>query len=231
MALTEWIGGSKLIVLLSAGTVFSFAWLLVRKNHLHIKWYAAMLTAIFHTIYGVFTVKVFAVMEGFGESGAIGNMSLFGGVFFMPLFYWAGAKLFGRSVSEVFDSLTICMVFTVMCARINCIFAGCCFGSPIPGMGGLRWPTRELEIVFYAVLLVLLGSRVLAGKSYGEIYPIYMISYGVFRFVIEGFRFHSGDSLIHLAHIWALLALGLGLSIYAEIQNKRKKRGGDKKDV
>lgn len=224
--ISEWISSNRLFLLLAAGAIFSFGWLLVLKDRLHIKWYAALLAAVLHTIYGVLTVKAFAVIEGFGDLSVVGNMSLFGGVFFMPLAYWAGAKLFRRSIAEVFDVFTICMVFTVMCARINCIFAGCCFGNSIPGLENLRWPTRELEIVFYAALLIVLGRKVLAGKTHGEIYPVYMISYGIFRFVIEGFRFQSGASLIHLAHIWALISLCLGLSIYAEIQKKRKKRGG-----
>ena len=88
------------------------------------KWYAALPISICHTLYGVLTVTVFAFLETGFDSNSLGNMSLFGGVFFMPLAYWLGAKLSKRKMADVFDIFTICMIFTLMCARINCIIAG-----------------------------------------------------------------------------------------------------------
>lgn len=214
-----------LILLLAAGTLFTFIWLCLMKDRLRIKWYAVLPIAVLHTVYGVLTVRVFAFMEtGFRPEG-IGNMSLFGGVFFMPLAYWLGAKLSKRKMADVFDIFTICMIFTLMCARINCIIAGCCVGLPVPGLTGVRWPTRELEILFYLVLLFSLGRKVLAGKTHGTAYPVYMAAYGGFRFVIEFFR-HSDHpfGIFHISHLWALLSFCLGLSIYAELRNKKKYR-------
>ncbi len=226
--LTEWITDNRLFLLLAAGAIFTFVWLCILRKRLRLKWYAALLLSVLHTVAGVLCVKTFAFMETGFDPESIGNMSLFGGIFFMPLAYWTGAKLTKRNTAEVFDVFTICMVFTVMCARINCIFAGCCFGINIFGLGEFRWPTRELEIVFYILLLIVLGRKVLTGQSRGEIYPLYMISYGVFRFIIEWVRFYSGTSMIHPAHIWALISLCLGLSIYAEMQSKRKRKVREK---
>ena len=224
IVLSEWVENHLLILLLTAGALFTFIWLCCLKDRLRMKWYAALFIAILHTVFGVLTVKVFAFMETGFDPDSLGNMSLFGGVFFMPLAYWVGAKLFKRSPVKVFDIFTICMIFTVMCARINCIFAGCCFGLTIPGLGGLRWPTREMEIAFYIVLLLILARRVLHSKSHGEIYPLYMISYGAFRFIVEFFRYTEHPvGIFHLSHLWAIISLGLGLSIYAEIQTQRKK--------
>lgn len=155
---------------------------------------------------------------------AAGNMSLFGGVFFMPVAYYIAAKIIKCKVSDLFDICTICMLFTVMCARINCILTGCCQGILFGGIQGLRWPTRELEIVYYIALLICFGHKVKSGRSDGEIYPLYMISYGVFRFIIEWVRSYDGNSLIHRAHFWALISLCLGFSIYAEIEKKKTKR-------
>lgn len=146
----------------------------------------------------------------------------------MPIAYWLGAKLTKRSMKEVYDLLTICMIFTLMCARINCIIGGCCKGMLIPGQH-MRWPTREAEIIFYIILLILLGKRVKRDEMCGQTYPIYMMAYGIFRFIIEGFRFHEDTSLIHPAHIWALISFGVGFSIYAELQKKNKKGMSKKK--
>lgn len=222
--LINWITNNRLLLLLMAGSLFSFIWLCLLKDRLQMKWYAALLIAIFHTAFGVLTVKVFAFMETGFNPDSLGNMSLFGGVFFMPLVYWAGAKLTKRNLGLVCDLFTPCMIFTVMCARVNCILSGCCFGLPIPGMSGLRWPTREAELVFYLVLLVLLVRKVWRGQTHGEIYPLYMASYGAFRFIDEFFRTSSTGMLFHLSHVWAAIAFSAGLSIYIEINARNHQR-------
>lgn len=216
-----------LILLLSAGAVFTAVWLVLLRKRLDMPWYAAIPLAILSTVYGVLTAKVFAFLEAGFNTDSFGNMRLFGVVFFMPLAYWLGAKLSKRSYREVFDVFTPCIIFTVMCARINCIVSGCCIGLPIPGMNGVRFPTREAEILFYIILLICLCPRVLKGKYRGQAYPIYMISYGAFRFVVEFFRSADTSSVFHSAHIWALIALIIGISIYAEIKSEtatRKRR-------
>ena len=216
-----------LILLLSAGAVFTAVWLILLRKRLDMPWYAAIPLAILSTVYGVLTAKVFAFLESGFNTDSFGNMRLFGVVFFMPLAYWLGAKLSKRSYREVFDVFTPCIIFTVMCARINCIVSGCCIGLPIPGMNGVRFPTREAEILFYIILLICLCPRVLKGKYRGQAYPIYMISYGAFRFVEEFFRSADTSSVFHRAHIWALITLIIGISIYAEIKSEtatRKRR-------
>ena len=214
-----------LLAVLTVGTAFTFLWLMLCKERLRIKWYAALPIAVLHTICGVLCVKVFAVVEvGFDMSKA-GSMSLFGGIFILPLFYYLGAKLTRRKPAEVFDVFTICMIFTLMCARFNCIFSGCCAGKVIPGMS-IRWPTRELEILFYIVLLFWLGRPVRQSKRVGMIYPLYMIAYGAFRFLTEWLRAYETASPLHRGHVWGLITLALGLSIYYTQREKIQKRGG-----
>lgn len=225
MALLTWLSDHALILLLGCGTLFNVYWLHRCRERLHLRWLSVLLLSVLHTVLGVLSVKVFALFE----TGNFSNMSLFGAVFFMPLVYWAFAKLSGRSAADVFDVFTICLVFTLMCARLNCMISGCCLGAhiPIEGLTHLRFPTRELELLFYVLLLSRLWRKVLSGSARGMIYPIYMIAYGIFRFVTETLRFSDRtDSILHISHLWALLSLGIGISIYGELQKKEKKTGG-----
>lgn len=225
MALLTWLSDHALILLLGCGTLFNVYWLHRCRERLHLRWLSVLLLSVLHTVLGVLSVKVFALFE----TGNFSNMSLFGGVFFMPLFYWGVAKLAKQKTADVFDVFTICLVFTLMCARLNCIISGCCLGAhiPIEGLTHLRFPTRELELLFYVLLLSRLWRKVLSGSARGMIYPIYMISYGIFRFVTETLRFSDRtDSILHVSHLWALLSLGIGISIYGELQKKEKKTGG-----
>ena len=136
------------------------------RRQLQMKWYAVIAFSVLHTVCGVLSVKAFAFLE----TGDAGNMSLFGGVFFMPVLYFISAKVSKRNIKAVFDIFTICMIFTVMCARINCIVSGCCAGLVIPGTH-VHFPTRELEILYYIVMLILLIPRVKKSKNPGSIYP------------------------------------------------------------
>lgn len=225
MALLTWLSDHALILLLGCGTLFNVYWLHRCRERLHLRWLSVLLLSVLHTVLGVLSVKVFALFE----TGNFSNMSLFGGVFFMPLFYWGVAKLAKQKAADVFDVFTICLVFTLMCARLNCIISGCCLGAhiPIEGLTHLRFPTRELELLFYVLLLSRLWRKVLSGSARGMIYPIYMISYGIFRFVTETLRFSDRtNSILHVSHLWALLSLGIGISIYGELQKKEKKTGG-----
>lgn len=225
MALLTWLSDHALILLLGCGTLFNVYWLHRCRERLHLRWLSVLLLSVLHTVLGVLSVKVFALFE----TGNFSNMSLFGGVFFMPLFYWGVAKLAKLKTADVFDVFTICLVFTLMCARLNCMISGCCLGAhiPIEGLTHLRFPTRELELLFYVILLSRLWRKVLSGSARGMIYPIYMISYGIFRFVTETLRFSDRtDSILHVSHLWALLSLGIGISIYGELRRKEKKTGG-----
>lgn len=225
MELFTWLTDHALILLLGCGTLFNVYWLHRCRERLHLRWPSVLLLSVLHTVLGVLSVKVFALFE----TGNFSNMSLFGGVFFMPLFYWGVAKLAKQKAADVFDVFTICLVFTLMCARLNCIISGCCLGAhiPIEGLTHLRFPTRELELLFYVILLSRLWRKVMTGSARGMIYPIYMISYGIFRFVTETLRVSDRtDSILHVSHLWALLSLGIGISIYGELQKKEKKTGG-----
>lgn len=225
MELFTWLTDHALILLLGCGTLFNVYWLHRCRERLHLRWPSVLLLSVLHTVLGVLSVKVFALFE----TGNFSNMSLFGGVFFMPLFYWGVAKLAKQKAADVFDVFTICLVFTLMCARLNCIISGCCLGAhiPIEGLTHLRFPTRELELLFYVILLSRLWRKVLSGSARGMIYPIYMIAYGIFRFVTETLRFSDRtDSILHVSHLWALLSLGIGISIYGELRKKEKKTGG-----
>ena len=219
-----WLQDNALYLLLALGTIFNIFWLFNFQDRLKMKWWAVLLFSVLHTVYGVLTVMLVAFAGSGFNPDSLGNMSIFGGVFLMPIAYFLGAKLFKRKPGEVFDIFLICMMFTLMCARINCIISGCCKGCLIFGSETARWPTRELEVVFYIVLLIIFGRRVKRNESHGELYPAYMFLYGIFRFITEFFRVSERSAgIFHLSHLWALISFGLGVSLYYELKSKNKK--------
>ena len=216
----DWLHSNILYVLLAIAALFTFDWLVQCRKQLNIKWYAALILAVIHVVIGVLCVRFFALAEAGFDKAKAGNMSLFGSVFFLPVFYFIGAKLFKRNVAAVFDVFTVPLAATLFLARINCFFGGCCLGKLI-GETGMRFPTREAELVFYAVFIIFLFPRVIKGRGRGEAFPIFMIAYGAFRAVIECFRESSAyPGIFHLSHVWALITLALGILILILVRKR-----------
>lgn len=213
----------KLWIILSVGIIYNFCWLYECRKRLEFRQSTIWLISVLHTVVGVMFVKFFALLEAGFNSEIAGNMSLYGGIFFMPAFYLVLIKVTGKNSADIFDIFTICMIFTLLCARMNCIFSGCCMGKCIVEGGTFKWPTRELEILYYVVLIFVLKRKIFKQGTRGTLYPIYMISYGVFRFVIEWFR--EADSnfiyVFHKAHIWSLISICVGLIIYRHLKQTK----------
>jgi phosphatidylglycerol---prolipoprotein diacylglyceryl transferase len=94
------------------------------------------------------------------------------------------------------DRFAIVAPIGIMLGRVGCVLHGCCLGRPCntwwlsaDSNGEVaRWPAAQVELLFNAVALaavVLLRRRdVLPGQHF----HLYMIAYGLFRFVHEFFR-------------------------------------------
>ena len=207
--------------MLGTATVFNGIWIMQFKEKLRIKEWVTFVLAVIHMFCAVLLAKIFAFMEGTPD-----GMSLYGGHFGMPILFCVVAWLSKRNIADACDVFTIPTIVTVTCARINCVFSGCCLGTIIPGTDGMRWPTRELELVLYVVLYILLRNKIGKTKYKGKLYPIYMISYGTFRFIIEWFR--ETDTMVgfaHLSHILSFVAIVTG-SLAIHLINKKATNGG-----
>ena len=77
--------------------------------------------------------------------------------------------------------------------------------------------------MFYLILLAVLCPRIWKERLQGRAYPVYMMCYGAFRFIIEFFREADSAGLFHRAHLWAMITLLLGASIYAEMKTTKTK--------
>ena len=208
-----WMHEHSLVLLLSLASIITFIWLFVNRERLHAKWYEALILTVLYVAWGMAAVKLFAALES-GDPDMVKGMSLFGVVFTIPLAYLLHAKIRKLPFLEVADVVTVCMVTTVCCARINCIVSGCCGGAAIPFWEGHNWPIRETEVLCYLIFVEIFANRVWKHKTHGEVYPIYMIGYGVLRFILQFLREGTTPivGVFTLPHIWALLSVLLGVA-------------------
>lgn len=212
-----------LMILLAVATVINFVWLFFNRKDLKMNIPILIVFSLLHSIIGVLFVVIFAYIEAGFDFEAIGNMSLYGGVFFMPIVYLLYALIRKVSIGRAFDIFTISIVSTLFFARINCIISGCCRGILI-GDTGIRVPTRELELLFYALFVIFTLTKIYKNESNCYMYPIYMFSYGVFRFIIEFLREADGESIFHMGHIWSIISIVIGLGFILGMKYLRGKK-------
>ena len=118
----------------------------------------------------------------------------------------------------------------IIIGRIGCLFHGCCVGVVCEpkwyalkdAQGVARWPAVPMEIAFNAVsLAVFLGLR-RAHKLPGQHFHLYLMGYGIFRFLHEFVRQEP-----HILgpfsgyQIAALAVFGLGLAGFLTRRNQQ----------
>lgn len=174
------------------------------------------------------SAMIFAGVEGVisGEGFGMGAVSTYGVYLICPFMLAVFAKVLKIKMSDMFDVFALYALPSLFFLRCNCLISGCCGGKEIFSTG-LTWPTREAELIFYVIMLIVLLKHEKKKVPKGTAFPLLMIAYGSFRFIEEWFRTASGAGVIHLAHIWSLIAITAGASIYLELKSqKREHRGG-----
>lgn len=166
----------------------------------------------------------------------VGGLLLYGGILFHPIYMYCVSNFFKVERKTFFDFSTPPFILGVAIYRIGCFCGGCCCG--IPADWGfamahspevLRVPTQLIELVFDVgifVMLLIVERKNWFNGTKGILYPIFMVSYGVIRFVIEFFRVR--DVLLwgmSQAHFLSLLSIAIGI-IWIYFKTKKQKQQG-----
>ena len=219
-------------VMLSLGVLAGIPLIWRQREPLGLKnpWQAILLCLGF-SAGSTLSAMLFASLEGLlsGNGFRFGAISTYGVYFFFPPTVWFAAKAVKRNGWRWLDMFAVYALPSLFLMRCNCLRSGCCGGSPI-GSTGLRWPTRQVEMIFYAIMLLVLLRREEAGARSGTAFPLLAGAYGAFRFIEEWFRDYSGESLIHLAHIWSLMAIIIGFGLYFELNSGWTQASGPRKE-
>jgi phosphatidylglycerol:prolipoprotein diacylglycerol transferase len=125
------------------------------------------------------------------------------------------------------DSFAVPLALAMAVGRWGCFFNGCCYGTPtdlpwgvpfaVPDGDGVRWvkchPTQIYESLFHftaALALLWLARRDLFPR---QRLKLYLIAYGVYRFLTEFIRPEPRDYAGLTFYQWAALLLAAGLAV------------------
>lgn len=168
-------------------------------------------TAVAAIIFGYFSAVLFQALYDIKKNGGFvinlqTGATFYGGLIggagmFLLIYFIAGKKMFPNKehITRFFDvadaaacSITVAHAF----GRLGCLMAGCCYGQETKAWFGIKmlvhgvWekrvPTQLFEAIFLALIFLYLFARIKDKQSY--CLQIYMMLYGVWRFVLEFIR-------------------------------------------
>lgn len=126
--------------------------------------------------------------------GVIGGAGTFIVCYFLfgPLYFRNSAISYKQEFNTVVRVAPCCITIAHAFGRIGCMFAGCCYGkettSPIGiyNHGAVRLPVQLFESFYLFCLFAVLTVLFLKRKNYTM--QVYLIAYGVWRFILEFMR-------------------------------------------
>jgi phosphatidylglycerol:prolipoprotein diacylglycerol transferase len=126
------------------------------------------------------------------------------------------------------DLFAIVAPLGIIFGRIGCLLHGCCLGRVCEphwwalrdAHGMARWPAVPAEIAMNAVSLATLASMRAARLLPGQLFHLYLIAYGIFRFLHELFRETPRVALGLTGYQFAALAC-IALGSWRFLQRRR----------
>jgi phosphatidylglycerol:prolipoprotein diacylglycerol transferase len=156
-----------------------------------------------------------------------GGMMFFGGFIgglIASILYLRKEKI---SISVFADIIAPAIALGTFFTRIGCFLNGCCFGQPSslpwavkfpPGCAAGKYqvhqgierlhPTQLYSSIFGFLLFFFLWHRLKQPHKDGQVFSLYLLSYGTFRFLIDFLRYYEDA-----ANFWINQLIALGIAI------------------
>lgn len=140
---------------------------------------------------------------GFHETS---GMSIYGAVIFVPLIVIPICLLFKQPWKQILDLLAPSGITLVGCAKLGCLFLGCCpgiecsFGIYYQNYKRTMFPSPIFEFLTILVIVIIGFLYVYKYKNrvVGALYPILCMLYGSTRFLWEFMRYYDPAEAKHM---------------------------------
>ena len=188
--------------------------------------------ALFQAFYNLIAGRGFTFEGMTFIGGLIGGVITFLGIYFLYV-YVINPRLKEKSFFKsdmnkgVWYLLRIAPISITIAhgfGRIGCFFAGCCYGKETDAWYGIQFPGLITKVIptqlFEAIFLFVLSAAMIVllfVVHFKYNMSLYLISYGVWRFIIEYFRGDYRGSFIpglSPSQFWSIIMVLLGIAIF-----------------
>ena len=206
------------LTVIGLGAVAMFISMILRKKQFPqvAVWKMSVLT-VWLTITGVLGTMILAYIE----MGTFGGTSFFGAVLLVPILI-TPAMLMKITYKDILNlcAPAECAMLVVM--RFDCLDKGCCFGKYLPKLG-FQFPNQIAEMIV-GIIIMLALIYMHKKNPQVQLYPWYMVMYGVCRFVLQGLRYGGTEPWlfgISQGHLWSLVSIIIGTVWLLTIKSKK----------
>ena len=191
--------------------------LLRRKQFPQVAIWKMAVLDIWLTITGVLGTMILAYIE----MGKFGGTSFYGAVFLVPILILP-AMLMRITYKDILNLCAPAECAMLLVMRFDCLDKGCCFGRYLPALE-FQFPSQIAEMVVAITIMIALIQMHRKDRKV-QLYPWYMILYGVCRFILQGFRYGGTDPWVlglSQGHFWSLIAVVIG-TVWLLLSRARK---------
>ena len=199
-----------------------------RENAVYIYVFSALFAMLFaKLLYLLVNLKdIIDVIKATSQYKALafvlirGGFVFYGGLIGALTGFYVMIRYFGLKSEEYMPLMVPCIPLVHGFGRIGCHLVGCCYGRVTSSHFAITYtdslyapngvnliPVQIIEAVFVFILFIILFVMGFKERLKGFILPVYLVSYSLFRFVMEYFR---GDEL---RGIWGPFSTSQWISI------------------
>lgn len=204
--------------IIGLGGVAMFLSMLLRKKQFpHVAVWKMAIVALLLLITGVGGSMILAYIE----LGEFGGTSFYGAIFLVPLLM-APAMLMKMNYKDILNLAAPAECAMLFVMRFDCLDKGCCFGKYLPKLG-FQFPSQIAEMVVGITIMIVLIQMHKKDRQV-QLYPWYMILYGICRSVLQCFRYGGLEPWIlglSQGHLWSLISIVVG-TVWLLLSKARK---------
>lgn len=211
-----------MVVYISVGTLAMMVLSLIRHKGYVIPLWKSLLFSVMLTISGVSGTLILAYIE----TGRWGGVSFYGSVLLIPLLLILISLVLRMPYAKLADFSVpqICIMLAVM--KVNCFNSGCCGGIQIFAETSetmIFFPSQIVEMINALILMVVIIIIDKKIKYHGSLYGIFMILYGITRFILNFFRSGLTPFVweIPAGHFWSIVSIAIGI-IWVVVAHRKR---------
>jgi len=207
--------------------------LAMRAERYKLKKYQAIIISFVLFLFGFIGAKILFILENLPKLNT-GGVSFYGSVFFIPIALPLLALIMRKKPASIIDFCAPGVVIILTFIRVGCFVSGCCAGIRVNMFGSyVILPSQMLECFLDIFLLDCLLTAERNGKFKNLLYPLFMLCYGIMRFLVEFTRENGGGgehiysrdmSVLSEGQVLSLFAIFIALCVFAVSYSYKRKR-------